>query len=91
MTQSLQLLEEKLRELTGHTCSEIIAGEGVGTAISLGFGPVVRHKTVKTKRGSHQMLVYHASIFIQDATWRLENSSSVICSTAADDNSPVVP
>lgn len=85
---ALEILNERLGRLAGLACTEITAGMGVGTAVSLGFGPVIKRKTIETKRGPREVTIHQASIFVQDSTWRLEDSNSVICSSAADDNSP---
>lgn len=86
MTAALQLLREELSTLCGLACTEIVEGEGVGTAVSLSFGSVIKRKNLETKRGNREVLMHQASVFIQDATWRLEDFNSVVCSTAVDDN-----
>lgn len=87
MTVETEYLGQAVKRLVGLPCSRVVAGQGVGTAVNLDFGKAVRSKKVKTSRGSHEFSMYEASIFVQDATWRLEDTFSVICSSAADDNS----
>jgi len=72
--------------LLDRTCSEIIAGQGLGTTVILNIGKVVRTEWIGTARRSREVPIYEASIAIQDATWRLEDSNSVICSSGTDDN-----
>jgi hypothetical protein len=86
--RSLKALRQALRSVVGLTCSEVVAGWGVGTAVLLEFGQVVRVQRRETKRGLRESKIFESSIFVQDATWRVENDTKVICCTAADDNSP---
>ncbi len=87
MTAETEDLTQAVRRLVGLSCSRVVAGQGVGTAVNLDFGKIVRSKKVKTSRGSSEFSTYEASIFVQDATWRLEDSLSVVCNSAAEDNS----
>lgn len=81
-------LLQALKALTGLTCSEVVAGIGVGTNFSLSFGPVVRMETITTPKGPREREVFDWAVFVQNTTWRLENASRVICSSTADSNGP---
>lgn len=87
MDRGADELAKTLHGLVDRVCSNIVAGESLGTMVTLDFGKVVRTERFGTSRRSRDVPIYEASISIQDATWRLEDSTSVICSSAADDNS----
>jgi hypothetical protein len=84
----VEKLTNALRSLTGLACSDVVAGQTLGTMVTLEFGAIVRTRRIGTSRRRRDVPIYEVSIFIQDSTWRLEDKSSVICSSAADDNSP---
>jgi hypothetical protein len=85
---AIENLSVTLNKSRGMMCTNIIAGMGVGTAVHLDFGQLLNSKNIKTSRRSYTVEMYEISIFIECATWRLEDSKSVICSTASTDNRP---
>ena len=77
------------KSLVGLRVESAIIGMGVGTAVLLEFGGLVNSGQAESRK----TVDYSHSLFVQDGTWRLESSESVLVSSSTssnDEQSPIV-
>lgn len=86
-----ETIKARLVSCKGLRCEKVVCGLGLGTTFSLKFGSIARTVVRETKRGKIEFVTFEFEIFVKNATWRVEDASSVICSSAADDNSSSSP
>ena len=82
------VMEDAVKELLSKECWATVAGEGVGSTFSVKLGKkIARSRPIKNRFLSEDARLYDAeySLYVQFASWRLDDSRSVIC-TSTDSN-----
>lgn len=80
---------KQLADLQGKECWSFIGGPGTGSMLTLDFGEKmlrerpVRNPTLTTEQRNY---IGEIRLFIQNAGWRIDDDSSVICSSTSSND-----
>jgi hypothetical protein len=82
-------LIKHLADLRGKKCWSFIGGPGSGSMLTLDFGEKIPRKrpvSNPTLTTEQQNYVGEVCLFIQNAGWRIDDESSVICSSTSSND-----